>query len=212
MTLYTLTINWPAIHDCMKKIDTLRWGTPTPIGYDGTCDVFGGNYTPHYEVSNVAGAVQLYNACRLLRGEVHEIVRCGHHALEIAAAPTESDRCNEYWSICISGDKLHNTHRGASWRATYRGGKVEVRKVIDQKKIDYRVSLARKRIRIAIRIAILIDEAMRLFADAGLCEYYPQTTICGVHEGLIRLTGIRWMQGHRLECDVPPTVEEALAI
>lgn len=209
-----LTFDWEKVHETMSEVDKARgrgWGI---IGRDGCFDVFGGSYFGyHYERRGFPGLLALYHACEKMRNQVWDIVHGGKKSLDEALQPTDLDTRIVYWSTGFYDrePKKHQTHRGAAWRATRFNGVVVKEKEIIQSKIDERVIGIKMRIRSAIKTAIALDKAFRLFKEIGICEY-SSLTICAVHDGRINLCGIRWLAGERKEPDIPPTVDEALMV
>lgn len=213
MTTYEISLDWDRLHAACHEADQAR-GRNTYLGYDGTVDVFGGSYfAPSFHRRGVAGAVVIVASVRKLMHDCWDAVRDARVRVDDAAKPKESDYVTEWLSVdCgVRADMVHRTHRGAAHRAAMFGGKVESRRVLQQRRVDERVRAAKDRVRRAIRCAIACHESMTVLAEAGLVEYYPSQHICGVHNGKICLTGIRWARGEN-ENDLSPTIEEALSL
>lgn len=209
-TTYTATTDWTAIHAAAHLCDAARRGTV--IGrIDGIADVFGGYYhAAYYESRGLAGLVDLAGSADHLATQAWAVVHSGH--LDLAAAAVVRADDSGPWCCTMPDGAVRRAHsrRGARWMATRHGGTAA--RIADGTDAGKRRAAVAGQIRAAVEVAIHVDALRRLLAAAGVIEYRPAQTICGVEDGRVHLAGIRWLRGDRLESNTPPTVEEARAV
>lgn len=208
MTTLTLTVDWPSIHAAAHLCDAARYGTT--IGRVGAIDVFGGSYiASDYERRGLAGLVAIARAADALADQAWLIVHSGSRDLDEASTVRGGDSGN-WWCVLDDGsERLSRSRRGARWMATRRGGEAVF--VPDGRDAAKRRAHVVTRIRAAVEVAIHVDALRRLLAATGVIEYRPAQKCCGVDDGRIHLTGIRWLRGETQERDTPPTIQEARA-
>lgn len=209
---YTVTVNWGALHEAVKEMDCERRKFGIGVTH-GVLDVFGGSYRPNrYQEMGVEGLCEILAAANKIAKQAWERVHGGAAEIECAARCGESDYKKIYCSSAVGRGLVHHkTIRGAKCRATRYGGEWWVEKVLDERNYNKRQKRTRERIKSAIKTAIFVDRVFKVLAECGVKTYNPKTHICGVHDGRINLTGIRWMMGEKTESDTPPTLFQAEA-
>lgn len=208
-TTYAIECDWAAIHAAAHLCDAARRGTT--IGRINVADVFGGTYfSDYYERRSVAGLVALARAADQLADQAWLIVHSGSRDLEQAAKVLDSDS-GHWWCLMPDGSsRLARSRRGARAMATRHGGTAKF--TPDGRDAAKRRAHVVTRIRAAVEVAIHVDALRRLLAAAGVIKYRPEQQCCGVDNGHVHLTGIRWLRGEVQESDTPPTIQEARAV
>lgn len=80
-----------------------------------------------------------------------------------------------------------------------------------EKKIGNLRAEALKYTQAAVRVALAVHELMTVLAEMGVNTYDPKSHICGQSDGMIHLTGLRWLLDNKSLEDRPVSVDAAQA-
>lgn len=207
------TINWQRLHAAASAVDATRGRA----GHDGVFDAFGGSYYPnHYQSRGLAGLHSLACAAAKIRHAVWDAIHQASTHAAVALVERPQDGAMAHWSVDCSGrpDRCHRSHRGAAWRATHYGGRVEYREAPHgawqrAQAAEQRHEAVIAETRKAVATAFALHELYQALDETGIVEYSPEQEICGVTDTL-QVTGLRWLVGERRE-DSPVSASAARA-
>ena len=200
MKTYTIDIDWDRIHAACEAVDAARAGMENRGNSQGLWDHFGGTYCRQsYERYGLAGIVRINTVAHDLARQCWDAVHAASQRLASSVVPRESDYVTVYRSVGCSGhsDMTHRTHRGAAWRATRFGGRVQRDRVLVSSGITARRMGVLRQTQAAVTTAVAVHDLLTVLSESGVCQYEPRNHICGVVDGRINLTGLGWLTGTR---------------
>jgi hypothetical protein len=133
---------------------------------------------------------------------VWAVVHGAAGAIREAGKELATDDGPAYWyAIGAPGrpDVACASYRGARWRATRYGGRIEQRHPdaveTRTRAAAARVAVAVNEAQVACRVALLIHPLMALLAETGAIDYRPEREVCGQVGGRVHLEGLHWICG-----------------
>lgn len=216
MNQYSVKIDWETLHKLAADLEQARRGMANQGRGDTIADPFGGAYHgSRYERAGLSGVIALERAARKLQHAAWDAVHTANRKLKAADQVREYD-CGTRWYSVDCGlhceDRAHDTHRGAAWRATHYGGRVHSERFIRHEQIEDRRRRVISQTQAAVDTAKKVHALLDYLAKVGVTEYSPSQEICGIHDGTINLTGLRWLAGQSEETDCAVPLDDTLDI
>lgn len=203
-TEYTISVDWARIHFSCAEIDDARRGTQ--IGREGCADAFGGRYPGTYwEGRGLVGLVSVVGAANTIAEHAWHVVHQASRRMDAARLVSARDLVIH---AVVDGDdnvvREYATGRGARVAATRRGLRaVRLTRpdVLGTMRLRAEaIARVETEARSAVRVALALHDLRLALRDAGVIEYRPSESLCGVTD-TIQLTGLRWLAGESQERD-----------